>query len=298
VPLWFPIALCCAFFTACCDAISKRIMLTSDEWLTGGILLTLASLMLTPVLFYVDLRPVTSEGAILLAVTLPLEALAYYMFLSAIRMSALSLVAPLLAFTPAFTIVTASLLLGESIGAWGLCGVSIVTLGAYILNVDPSRFSLLGPVRMILSDPGARRMLLVSAIWSVTSALGKKGALIFGSLQYGFILTAMIGGLFLLIGTCRIKLTGVHMDFDNRLVFFFILGAIFMALQEITHFVSISMAPVAYMISVKRLSMIIAVIFGWRFFDERNVVNRLAGASIMLLGVFIIYGFQGNGFFR
>ena len=295
MPLWFFIALGCAFFAACCDAISKRIMVTGDEWLTGGILLTLASLMLTPVLFYVDFRPLTREGAILLVVTLPLEALAYYLFLSSIRLSALSLVAPLLAFTPAFTIVTASLLLGESIGAWGLCGVSIVTLGAYILNIDPSRFSLLGPITAILSDPGARRMLLVSAIWSVTSALGKKGTIIFGSLQYGFLLTLMIGSIFLVIGTFRIKLTRVQFNLDNRLAFFFMIGAVFMALQEVTHFVSISMAPVAYMISVKRLSMIIGVIFGWGFFDEENVVNRLAGAAIMLVGVIIIYGFQDAG---
>ncbi|MFA6221708.1 MAG: hypothetical protein WC647_05285 [Desulfomonilaceae bacterium] len=71
-----------------------------------------------------------------------------------------------------------------------------------------------------------------------------------------------------------------------------------MALQEVTHFVSISMAPVAYMISVKRLSMIIGVIFGWGFFDEENVVNRLAGVAIMLLGVIIIYGFQDSGVLR
>jgi len=83
-----------------------------------------------------------------------------------------------------------------------------------------------------------------------------------------------------------------------RLTFFFFIGAVFMALQEVTHFVSISMAPVAYMISVKRLSMIIGVIFGWGFFDEENVVNRLAGVAIMLLGVIIIYGFQDSGVLR
>ncbi len=80
-----------------------------------------------------------------------------------------------------------------------------------------------------------------------------------------------------------------------RLAFFFLIGAVFMALQEAPHFVSISMAPVAYMISVKRLSMIIGVIFGWGFFDQENVINRLAGAAIMLLGVIIIYGFQDSG---
>ena len=60
-----------------------------------------------------------------------------------------------------------------------------------------------------------------------------------------------------------------------------------MALQEAPHFVSISMAPVAYMISVKRLSMIIGVIFGWGLLNEENVANRLAGSAIVLLGVTI-----------
>ena len=44
--------------------------------------------------------------------------------------------------------------------------------------------------------------------------------------------------------------------------------------------------------------MIIGVIFGWGFFDEKNVIYRLAGAAIMLLGVIIIYGFQDSGVLR
>jgi uncharacterized membrane protein len=65
-----------------------------------------------------------------MAIVLPLQILGYYLFLSAIRMGALSLTVPLLAFTPVLTILTSALLLGESISWKGGFGIGLVTLGA------------------------------------------------------------------------------------------------------------------------------------------------------------------------
>ena len=121
--LWFIIALLSAFSVAGCDAVSKKLMLDNDEWITGGLMLSLASVMLAPIFLFIDFREVSEAGLKLLAVTLPLEVFAYYLFLSSIRMSALSLTLPLLAFTPALTIVTSSIILDESIGSTGLVGV-------------------------------------------------------------------------------------------------------------------------------------------------------------------------------
>lgn len=288
--LWFFIALACAFSVSGCDAISKRLMLDNDEWITGGIMLTAASVILAPMFFFIDFRELTTEGMIILAITLPLEILAYYLFLSSIRMSALSLTLPLLSFTPALTVVTASLILGESIGSIGLVGVILVTAGAYILNADLTNFSVFGPVKAIASDSGALRMLMVAIIWALTSTLGKSGVIIFGALQFGYILTAVIGVVFLGVGLFRIKFMNVPWIFDGRIGLTFFISAIFMSAQEVTHFLAVSMAPVAYMISVKRVSMIIGVVFGWKFFGETNIMNRLAGAAVMLVGVILISG--------
>lgn len=291
--LWFFIALGCAFFTACCDSVSKRMMLDNDEWIAGGVMLCVASILLSPMFFVIDFIEFTPEGVKLLAVTLPLEVLAYYLFLSAIRMSALSLTLPLLSFSPAITIVTASVLLDETIGSMGLIGVLLVTLGAYILNVDPSNFSVLGPVKAVLSDSGARRMLMVSILWAVTSTLGKSGVLIFGALQFGYLITALVGAIFLVVGIFRVKLISAPFVMDGRIGLIFLIAGIFMSLQEVTHFLAISMAPVAYMISVKRVSMVIGVIFGWRFFGETNIGSRLIGSVIMLAGVVLLSGLRG-----
>lgn len=291
--LWFFIALLSAFSVAGCDAVSKKLMLDNDEWITGGVMLSLASMMLAPIFLFIDLPVFGADGLKLLAITLPLEVLAYYLFLSSIRMSALSLTLPLLSFTPALTIVTSSLILDESIGSLGLFGVLLVTLGAYILNADLKNFNALGPIKAVLSDSGALRMLMVAIIWALTSALGKSGVIIFGALQFGYILTAAIGIIFLAVGLFRVRFMAVPWFFDNRTALTFIASGVFMSLQEVTHFLAVSMAPVPYMISVKRISMIFGVIIGWKFFGESNILSRLAGALIMLLGVVLISGVFG-----
>ena len=61
-----------------------------------------------------------------------------------------------------------------------------------------------------------------------------------------------------------------------------------MAGAEATHFLALQNAPVAYMISVKRLSLVLGVVLGWLFFEERNITYRLVGASVMVAGVFLI----------
>ena len=285
---WFFISLSCAFFTACCDTVSKKMMLDNDEWVAGGVMLTLASVMLSPMFLFIDFRDLTPEGVWLLAVTLPLEILGYYLFLSSIRMSALSLTLPLLSFTPALTMVVASALLDEKIGSMGLAGVLLVTIGAYILNIDLRDFSALGPIKAVWSDRGARRMLMVALLWAVTSTLGKSGVILFGALQFGYIITALVGVVFLGVGLFRIRFKSLPVVLDGRMVLTFVLAGVLMSLQEVTHFLAVSMAPVAYMISVKRVSMVIGVIFGWRFFGETNIGNRLTGALIMLLGVILL----------
>jgi uncharacterized membrane protein len=75
----------------------------------------------------------------------------------------------------------------------------------------------------------------------------------------------------------------------GELAALFLLGGLLMAAAEITHFVSLSMAPVAYMISVKRLSLVFGVVLGWLFFGEQNIRFRLVGALVMVGGVFLLY---------
>jgi len=264
-------------------------MQENDEWITGAVLLAISIATLAPFVLVEPLKPVTMELLLLLAILLPLEVLSYYLFLSAIRMSALSLTVPHLAFTPVFTVLAAWLLLGETVSVMGGSGISLVTVGAYILHQDPARRGLWAPVRALFSDSGSRRMLLVAFIWSVTSTLGKKGILAYGALPFALLLLVGDLAIFMLIIAARVMLYRCSISLKRWMPALFLFGGLLMAASQGTHFVALDMAPVAYMISVKRLSLVFGVIFGWLIFGEHNIRRRLLGGCVMVAGVFLIY---------
>ena len=51
---------------------------------------------------------------------------------------------------------------------------------------------------------------------------------------------------------------------------------------------ALTMAPVAQVIAVKRMSTLISVGFGHFFFGEKGMRSRLLGAGIMVSGVVIM----------
>jgi drug/metabolite transporter (DMT)-like permease len=264
-------------------------MIENDEWITGTILLATSALILTPVFLLQDLRPISRELIVVLGVALPLEILGYYLFLSAIRTAPLSLTVPLLAFTPVLTILTSAILLGERVSLAGALGISLVTAGTYVLNGDLAKQDPVAPLRAVISNPGSRRMLMVAVIWSITSSVGKKGVLIYGAIPFGYLLLCGIVAAFAVASVRRLNSRQSSINLKKGMPVLFLLGGVLMAGAEISHFVSLSMAPVSYMISVKRLSLVFGVAMGWLLFREHNIKYRLVGAGIMVLGVFFLY---------
>jgi drug/metabolite transporter (DMT)-like permease len=286
---WLLVTLLCALFTALSDAISKRVVRDNDEWLVGAITLGLADLALFP--FFLASPRSSLDASIwgILLIALPLEALGYFCFLSALRQAPLSLTLPLLAFTPVFTLLTGRIILDERISPMGALGVFLVAAGAYLLNADLVKVSVWAPIREVFSRKGPRLMLLAAAIWAVTAVVGKKGVLLFGSLPFGFIMTAATGAVFGLVALGRRMRGTLVWNFRGPNLWFVLLGGASMAGAAATHFYAVSMAPVALMIAVKRLSLVFGVLLGWIMFREEKVLYRLAATMVMVSGVLVMY---------
>jgi len=56
--------------------------------------------------------------------------------------------------------------------------------------------------------------------------------------------------------------------------------------------IAISLTQVAYMISVKRLSLLMGVLYGYILFKETNIKERFAGTLLMIIGFAMIILFQ------
>ena len=241
--------------------------------------------MLTSLLFIPLVIPDSTFWLCMLA-GLPLEALAFYCYMKALKVSPLSLTVPFLAFTPGFIILTGWIMLGEKISIGGLCGIILIMAGAYSLNLSHTRYGLLGPLMAIFKEPGSRLMLLVSFIYAFTSTIGKLAIIHSNPYFFGVIYNVALAVVMFLFLPATFN-PGPRKNLLKKPVVGLILGAI-VAIEVFSHVLAVSLTNVAYMISLKRMSLLFGVIYGAVLFKEEKIIERLAGAIIMITGVFLI----------
>jgi drug/metabolite transporter (DMT)-like permease len=220
-----------------------------------------------------------------LAVTLTVNLLAFTLYLRAIKLSPLSLTFPFLAFTPLFLVVTGYVALGELPDALGIVGILLIVVGAYVLNLDKLREGLLGPVRHIVRERGSLLMLVVAALWAISSAADKVAVL--NSSPFFFLVMFHLLFPAFYFPILRLKASGHSRQLLSEapaLLSFAFLGALMVLFQM----AAIRLALVSYVIAIKRAGMIFSILLGYFFFGERQVRVRLAGASLMVVGVFCI----------
>ena len=242
---WVLFALTTAIALSTADALSKRALGKTDELVIVWVREGYALPFLALALLFVPIPELDAAFWLTVCGLVPLEVISLVLYIKAIRLSPLSLTVPFLAMSPVFIIFIAFATLGEVPSTGGVIGIVLITAGAYTLNASASKEGLLEPVKAIFKEPGS---VLTIVLTIFLSAKGKLGGV--------FEKPAV----FLPIGLCT-------------------------ATMVITHFIAISMTQVAYMIAVKRLSLVFSVIYGWAMFKEEKIKERLLGSAIMLAGV-------------
>lgn len=277
---WVFYALITAFSLATADAISKKAMGRSNEYVIAWVREGYALPFLALVFFFIAIPSLDRTFWLSLLLMIPLEIVAIILYVKAIKLSPLSLTIPFLAVSPVFIILIAFILLGELPDRSGLLGILLIVSGAYLLNIRTTREDLLGPIRAIRRERGSLLMIIVALIYSVTATLGKvavqHSSPIFFGFFYPFLLT--------LILSVILWRKGLLPEVLSRPKTFLAIG-VFTAIMILTHFKAISMTDVAYMISVKRASLVFSVIYGKILFNEENIRERLTGSMLMIAGM-------------
>ena len=287
--LWFTLAQVSAFTGASSDALTKRYFGHLNAFEKGLVRLLYALPFLAVMVATVPWPPLQPSFWGLLVVMYPLEALALVLYMHAITVSPLSLTLPFLAFTPVFLIGTGLLFLGELPNLPGACGILLIVAGGYTLNLSSSHQGWLEPLRAIFRERGSLLMLAVAFIYSLTSALGKvaiqmTSPAFFGSF-YPALLAAALAVAYPLVGKASFS------NLAARPWTGLLLGVVY-AGMFISHALAISLVEAAYMIAVKRTSLLFGVAYGGVLFKEEQIGERLSGGALMVAGValIVLYG--------
>jgi len=214
-----------------------------------------------------------------------------WLYMRAISASPLSLTLPYLAFTPVFNIVTGYLFLDERVSLQGSAGIVLVVCGAWLLNLGAvranGRLNVLAPFRSIAHERGARMMLITAAIYSLTSVIGKVALLHVTPAFFGPFYFVLLGVSTALVFASRD--VGSWHAFGRHPWAHLAIGAC-MAVMVVTHFHAIERVEVAYMLAVKRTSLLFGILYGAWLFGEQGLTRNLLAGGLMIVGVALIAG--------
>lgn len=286
---WLPLVLISAVCLAAADALTKKYFSDGDGLDLVALRFIVPGVLMIPLAWWYPMPPAPVEFWGLCAVLVPLELFAMLLYMIAIRDSPLYLTLPYMAFTPVFTVLSGYLVLQETVSGPGFAGILLVVFGAYLLNLN--HFNAKGwrgwvaPLRAIVHERGSRLMLIAAAIYSVTTVLGKKAMGYVTPMSFGAFYFVLIGGVMLLF--MLVHRPGQLRGLTRRPMAAGVIG-VMMAVMVVTHFLSIALVEAAYMIAVKRSSLLFGIIFGAILFRERHLARHFIAGGLMVAGVALI----------
>jgi len=226
------------------------------------------------------------------AVTISINIIAIMMLIEAIRRSDLSYAIPFLGLTPVFTIITGWFLRGELISFNGMAGIFFVFFGAFGIDTkSPSDWITLGGKR-IFRDKGVLLVICVALLYSVSSVYDKTATMLSDPYTYVWYSAIIRGCVLLMVWFGKFILSGAkHSYHDLSPADFFLftgLGITFTT-EALFQMFALQTGMVAYVIAIKRLSILMTSLIGMAVYKEFFSWARLGGATLIVLGAGIIY---------
>ena len=282
---WLLFAGLTAFFDSLKVVFGKHSLTTTDIYVTGWAWRFFAFLALLPALAFFPLPSLSVNFWWAVLISGGINLLVTPIYMRAIQLDDLSLVMPMITFTPLFLLVTSPLIVGEFPSWPGLIGMVLIVMGAYTLNIGEVSRGWLQPLKAIWARKGPRLMLLVAFLWSISANFDKVGMQASSPLVYsiGVLAFLTLGLTPFALKQSQIPVKAVRENYRPL-----ILLGISSGLVLLSQMLAMELTLVAYVIAIKRTSAALSVLWGAWFFKEPHMRSRLPAVLVMLAGVLFI----------
>ena len=295
--VWFLFAFGSAVMQSWVSALSKRaVSLGQYSKITVSFIsITTASLLLFVVSFFIAGVPELKSGfwqAVL--ITGSLNIVMFPLTLKAFELGEYSVVFSMSLATPIFLLATSVIFLNETPPFYGMVGVILTVLGLLIVTSTIEKSEAPRPGLGNLLGLAVALMSSISVNFDKLATLNSDRffapACITGMMGLGYALY--------LIATQRKLFVRDDSKFEERAKFnpflifsgvalLFLIG-ITQSLNNVFYNYALTLSFASYTISIKRISVLFGVIWGWLFFREKNISKKLFGAGIAIAGVILI----------
>ena len=268
--------------------LSRKITLKKISPFTLLILFSLVQLIIFSIWinfenYQINFVPYIFPGLLLIIISI----ISAFLFLKALSISELGLSIPLLSFSPLFSTILSSIILDENLQKLQYFGIGLIIFGTMILySRSFSIPDIFKSLTYIIKNKGARYMILVSLMWSLTPILDKICFKYSSMNIHGF-----IQSLGILIVLFIVNKEGFFDNLQSIRESFFVICITMLigTIATILQFFAISLTFVSIMESIKRsVGQVFSVILGTMYFDEKITYQKIFGIIILSLGVFVI----------
>ncbi len=284
--MWLIFALACAVCDAFAAYFLKQLMHKKLHPLSVSIFVHGIGFVIFFAMLLVIGKPlaINSDYLLLAILTALIAALAGIVILTSLKKADLSLVSPIQTLTPVIVLLLASVFLSETPRPLGVFGIFLVVMGGIILDKKPNE-AFRALLRRIIHYQPALLAFFGAILFGVTSVLDKLALqtldpLVWITYLYGLIFVLLLPFQIMKKPSLKAKKTGV--------VLFLIMCVIFSVLAIYFQMAAIKVGDVSYVMSIKRLSTVFAVVIAMVLIQERQAVHRLRGAMIMVSGAILI----------
>jgi drug/metabolite transporter (DMT)-like permease len=196
----------------------------------------------------------------------------------ALKDGELSVLGPVNAYKAVVAMLGGLILLREVPGLQGLAGMALIIGGSYlVLDASPERFSLKLLQRRDI------QFRFYALCFTALEAVMLKRVISCSSPEAAFIIWCVFGAFFAFFLSLPVRRIQARTDW-RRLLALILCAA---AMQLSTNYLFKHM-EVSYALSLFQLSLLLNVWLGYRFFRERELLKKTAGAVVMLIGSVLI----------
>lgn len=204
------------------------------------------------------------------------------LYVSAMRDAPLSLTAPLMAITPVCLLITGPLIVGDDFHLAGVGGVLVCAVGIYVSNLETEK-PWYWPLLHLWQNKGQLKMACATVLFSLSSPVDRLGVERLGISWYTAGLT-----LWITLGLAPLAFRDWFKGSARPDPRHLAASSLVATLSAGSQFVAVTLAPVAYVICLKRFSTVIGPLFGRWFLGEPLGGRRILGSWIIFLGTIII----------
>ena len=289
--VWFLLSISSALVNSLIQVLSKRFVVAQNysKLMIAAFMSGTASLILFSVSFLIGWPVIKSGFWLAVLVTGSLNFIAFPLLLKAYQEGQFSSVYSMLLLTPVFSLLTSFIIFGEVPSVGGLLGVVLIVSGLYLIIQKNKEDKLILPEKWKANALAGS----VAFIWSISINFDKKATLAADP----FLSAAVALAFVFIFSVCYLYFSNppglkqINLNTDKG-IYYLIGGGVLMAVGNILHNSALSLGLVSYTIAIKRTGILFGILWGYLFFREEDIKQKLLGSIVAIVGLGIILYFH------